>query len=145
MLVSTVPSQAGLAVSALISLAKCSVRPSIAQKSGFLAAGDTSRFHPVETLLTEGLGYLRPGSLQQLRASPDESSPLRRVAEPARADVPVQVLEFRTVEARRWVRVALQAENECSGESTGVKADTVWLPFHGEDRKPTVWFYSRGC
>ncbi len=132
---------------AAIVLARDGRRAQVALASGaaWLDAGDGSRFLSVEALLPERLSYLRRGALPLLRRAPDMTAPRVTVASTDDPEVLADVLETRRVGEALWVRVALLEENECAGEPTGQRADTAWVPFHGADRRPTVWFHSRGC
>ncbi|MCL4214996.1 MAG: hypothetical protein KJZ74_13890, partial [Gemmatimonadales bacterium] len=120
----------------------------LAPGSAWLDAGDSSRFLPVEELLPERLSYLRRGALPLLRRTPEDSAPRVTVAGTEATDeteLLADVIDTRRVGEALWVRVVFEEENFCSQERTGVRGDSVWVPFHGADRRPTVWFYSRGC
>jgi hypothetical protein len=41
-----------------------------------------------------------------------------------------------------WIQVRV-TDGHCEGGSATL--DTGWVPAHGVTRKPSVWFYSRGC
>lgn len=132
---------------AAIVLARSAGRAQIALASGvaWLAEGDSPRFIPVERLLAEGLTYLRSGALALLRRAPVLDASRLDLTGATDPELIVRTLETRRVAGALWVRVTLLEENDCTGERTGVRADTAWVPFHGADRRPTVWFYSRGC
>ena len=133
--------------SAAIVLERVAGRARIALTTGdaWIALPDSSRFLPAERLLAEGrLTYLREGAAAQLRRTPALDAPRLTITLGEDKEPLVEVLESRTIGGALWVRVTLLEENVCDGEPTGLKPDTAWVPFHGVDRRPTVWYYSRG-
>jgi hypothetical protein len=60
-----------------------------------------------------------------------------------REKVDVDVLAVRRVGGEMWIQVRV-TDGHCDGAES-VTLDTGWVPAHGVTRKPSVWFYSRGC
>jgi hypothetical protein len=45
-----------------------------------------------------------------------------------------------------WLRVrVITPSNACGMEAAGVQDTTVWVRYLGEDGRPLVWYYTRGC
>lgn len=117
----------------------------LATGTAWMNVTDPSRFLPVEKLLSDGLLYLRSGSLKHLYHPPSDSGTLLPVVGRSDVELPVKLLSYAWISERLWLNVQLQHLDECSQESTGLQPLAGWLPFHGKDGRPTLWFRSRGC
>jgi hypothetical protein len=112
----------------------------------WVRGADAGDWHPIETLLIDGLAYLTDAWDGQLRPAPADGAPTRRVRF-YRADedeFAADVKQVRTVNGRLWLRVAVFAESPCEGGDPAV-ADEGWLPAYAPGGRLTAWFHSRGC
>jgi hypothetical protein len=55
----------------------------------------------------------------------------------------VRVLEARQIAGAPWWRIQILTPHCQAGE--GVALAGGWIPAHGRERRPSVWFRSRGC
>lgn len=109
-------------------------------------------FQPYPQLLRERLTHMTSGWDGRLWSTPDApsakavASAVKRIiqqADDGQRDVDVDVLAIRDVGGQPWIQVRV-VDGHC-GDATPVTLDTGWIPAHRATRKPSVWFYSRGC
>lgn len=113
--------------------------------TGWVRPGAPATFIPLDELLRDKLLYLRAGAAGDARASPD-GPPLRldeRFADSR--SLTVSLLSMVRRDGKLWVRVALSDEAPCAEPKASPTKRRVWLPFHGPDGRPNLWFHSRGC
>ncbi|MFG6487558.1 hypothetical protein ACG04R_12820 [Roseateles sp. BYS78W] len=98
-------------------------------------------------------GYLPAGKLLegQLLDLPHDLRPLARTApgggQRPRLDWPPKSAAFiqaREIRGETWLQLEVRATEACTDTEAPPKA-TIWVPFHDARRRPTLWFFSRGC
>ena len=106
-----------------------------------------NRFMSIETLFDEFIGvtFIADPSVRELLSAPATSSNAGGV--PVKAGLPVQVIETTRAGDRLWLRVEVFSHSLCTAGTNG-PPETLgrgWLPAHGANGEPSVWFASRGC
>lgn len=114
----------------------------LAEGSAWVRIPDGNRFHPVQELLMGSLASLTGHAV--LYENPRDSKIVWSPG-PEVGELPVEVLSYQTVAGRLWVQVSLLAVEPCSREDTHLPQVTGWMPFHGSDGIPAIWFFPRGC
>ena len=115
--------------------------------SAWVRSDANGRFLPLESLLEEfiGLTFIADTSIRELLPAPSTSSNSAGV--PVKAGLPVQVIETTRAGDRLWLRVEVFSHSLCTAGVDG-PPETLgrgWLPAHGSNGEPAVWFASRGC
>jgi hypothetical protein len=105
--------------------------------TGWVRATPTRIFHAVQELI-QGLAHLSADWDGLLHASPGGLG--RRPADTS-ADTIVDVLRIDRRAGRDWVLV----ETGFSCDDPEVPRIRGWVPLYSDDRRPTIWFYSRAC
>ncbi len=106
--------------------------------------GDGARYHPIETLLPERMGYLSGafgGRLCDVPGDADRCAALP--SQVASDDLVVRALSSRRIDGRLWLEIELH-DNVCEVDEPQPRA-RGWLPALDGGGRWTVWFYSRGC
>lgn len=123
-------------------------RIALTSGSGWVVADDAGAFHSVATLLAESLTHLTVGWDGRLHAAPAPSAQSRWLEPVWRrhmgGEIPVNVVETRTVADMLWLRIEITWPSPCSGDEPSVLA-TGWAPVRGAGDSMNVWFSSRGC
>jgi hypothetical protein len=105
--------------------------------TGWVRATPTRTFHAVQELI-RGLAHLSADWDGLFHTSP--GGPARRPADTS-ADTIVDILRMDRRAGRDWVLV--ETGFSCDGpEAPRIRG---WVPLYSDDRRPTIWFYSRGC
>jgi len=98
-------------------------------------------FMPASTLLKEQLLELLADLRPLARRAPGGAS-----AQLAWQPKAASFLQAREVKGRLWLQLEVHPQETCSFDITEASERArVWVPFHDAKRRPTVWFYSRGC
>lgn len=53
-------------------------------------------------------------------------------------------IQAREIKGETWLQLEVRRSETCTDTETPPKA-RIWVPFHDAQRRPTLWFYSRGC
>lgn len=106
---------------------------------GWIHAPPGFRYDSLDRLLFHGLTYLTGAWEGRLCDLPDAST-CRAFAG---TEHDVRVLEARELDGMRWWRIQILTPHCQEGE--GVALAGGWIPAYGHERRPTVWFWSRGC
>ena len=53
-------------------------------------------------------------------------------------------IQAREIRGETWLQLEVRATEACTDTEAPPKA-TIWVPFHDARRRPTLWFFSRGC
>jgi hypothetical protein len=111
-------------------------------RSAWLKASVQDHFMPLSDLFEEfvGLTEINKFSGRLQNAPGTATGPIMPAVAPQK---PVRVLEIRG----EWIRVEVLSNSACTAADDGPPeiVATGWLPLHGKDGEPTVWFSSRGC
>lgn len=113
--------------------------------TGWVRPGGPATFIPLDELLRDKLLYLREGAVGDARAAPG-GPPLSldgRFADSR--SLAVSLLSMVRRNGKLWVRVELSEGAPCAEPKASPAKRRVWLPFHGSDGRPNLWFHSRGC
>ena len=117
------------------------------QGSAWVKASTLDRFMPLADLFEEFVGVTRiekqfAGSLLR-----EPGAGATANAAPVKPGQSVQVLEFRDVAGRSFVKVEVMSHSLCSAGDLGPPevVATGWLPLHAPTGDPSIWFSSRGC
>lgn len=113
--------------------------------TGWVRPGGPATFIPLDELLRDKLLYLRAGAVGAARAEPG-GPPVRldgRFADSR--SLTVSLLSMVRRDGKLWVRVELSEGPPCAEPKASPTKRRVWLPFHGSDGRPNLWFHSRGC
>lgn len=94
-------------------------------------------------VLKNSLAYLSSAGPHELRGQPG-AGPVAAMTGPGTGQH-IEILETRTVKDRLWLRISILATEPCSGDPTGLKTVSGWLPFLDNESLPRIWFYARGC
>lgn len=106
---------------------------------GWIRAPRDFRYDSLDRLVLDGLAYLTGAWEGQLCDLPDASA--CRAFTGAERDV--RVLEVGELDGVRWWRIEILTPHCREGE--GVALASGWIPAYGRERRPSVWFWSRGC
>ncbi|HEX7282167.1 MAG TPA: hypothetical protein VF239_08930, partial [Vicinamibacterales bacterium] len=70
-----------------------------------------------------------------------------RVISQAKPSQPARIIESRRIADRLWLHVEVFNHSLCDAATQGPPESIArgWLPAHGDNGEPTVWFASRGC
>jgi hypothetical protein len=110
----------------------------------WLAPHDAGGFHPLQTLLLEGLTHLTDAWNGVIATSPGGGTSTR-VPRPTYGTLDVNVKGFRTIAGRLWVNVDVMSHPLCGSDTPPTVKARGWIPAHNQSGAPTVWFSSRGC
>ncbi len=104
-------------------------------------------FLPVEIILKNHLAYLRTGYPVPVIAAPEASANTQSIRVDNNSHIPTEVLAFKRIDGRLWVKVKSHSKPQCDGEERPAKPKPFsgWLPFHDTQGQPTVWYFSKGC
>lgn len=103
-------------------------------------------YHPLGTLLSQGLAHMTDGWDRRLFARPDAGSPVSTLdgLDPQQTPGARVISTWRDpATGKEWYLVAV-VHGQCSEEPMEV-IGTGWVPAHAASGVNTVWFYSRGC
>jgi hypothetical protein len=118
-------------------------RVRLSDGSAWLRASGKSEFYPLQRLFTNSPTHLTDGFDRRLAASPGGTLSIR--SDSVLAGQSVNVLDFRDVAGRLWVRVEVMSWSLCESVETPTVLARGWVPAHAASGKPVVWFSSRGC
>jgi hypothetical protein len=108
----------------------------------------SNRFMPLENLLEEffGVTFFTEAFAGELRSTPGLSV-ANRVISQAKPSQPARIIESRRIADRLWLHVEVFNHSLCDAATQGPPESIArgWLPAHGDNGEPTVWFASRGC
>lgn len=108
----------------------------------------SNRFMPLENLLEEftGVTFFTEAFAGELRSAPGLSVS-NRVTSQAKPAQPARIIESRRIADRLWLHVEVFNHSLCDAATQGPPESIArgWLPAHGDNGEPTVWFASRGC
>jgi hypothetical protein len=92
------------------------------------------------TLLRDKLLDVRTDLRPLARTSPGGTQRARLQFKPQSASF----VQAKVVDGQPWLQLAVRASEPCGGDEDA-RSTVVWVPFYGAQRRPTVWFFSRGC
>lgn len=108
----------------------------------------SNRFMALENLLEEftGVTFFTEAFAGELRSAPGLSVS-NRVTSQAKPAQPARIIESRRIADRLWLHVEVFNHSLCDAATQGPPESIArgWLPAHGDNGEPTVWFASRGC
>lgn len=112
--------------------------------SAWLEASAQDEFYAFERLVEDGLTYLTRAWNGQLAESPGAAARAVKLADRA-AEQAVRVRGSSRETGQLWFLVEILSHSGCTGDGEPAVVDRGWVPAHGEDGEPAIWFYSRGC
>jgi hypothetical protein len=111
---------------------------------GWLSPRYAGPFHPLDSLLLDGLTYLTEAWDGRLFPSAGAETESARLA-PAPTNRDIVVQQARRIQDALWLEVEVLAPGRCEGPGAPAVVARGWIRAHGRDGSPTAWFYSRGC
>jgi hypothetical protein len=111
---------------------------------GWLAAEHGGSWFAFDDLPVNRLSYLTAAWPGFLWPAPGAGLPLRVPRPTDGREVPVNTVRSTRIGGSLWFYVERLSASPCDGGEPRVVA-SGWLPAHGPDGAPAVWFYSRGC
>lgn len=103
-----------------------------------------NQFLPVERFLSQWVYFTRDSN-HLLYSTPDLSSSITRLKTPKGEPPFASVRSFKRKNGRLWVRLETLTEVPCAGDGVVFETQSGWMPFHGREQRPAIWFFSRGC
>ena len=111
---------------------------------GWLSPRHAGPFHPLDSLLLDGLTYLTEAWDGRLFPGAGvETESARLAPTPTTRDIVVK--QASRIEGALWLEVEVLAPGRCEGPGNPPVVARGWIPAHAKDGSPTAWFYSRGC
>ena len=113
---------------------------------GWVAPDEAGTYFPYRELPVRRLAYLTKDWSGLSWQGPGTGIPSRTERGPERQvrEYPVNVLDSTDIAGLPWFRVEILETDPCSGDEA--KPGRVgWVPGYGQQGRPNVWFYSRGC
>lgn len=115
--------------------------------SAWLKASPADHFMPLADLFEEFIGVTATVKSFSGRLVDAPGRPATATNPRIDGAHPVQVTEVRSVFGQAWAQVEVLNHSVCSAAENG-PPDVIargWMPLHGADGEPTIWFSSRGC
>lgn len=115
-----------------------------AARFGWVRISDRTRIEPwPQVLLQQSVFFRRPDSLV-FRATPDGDTVSLEIRTGDTADgLDYAMMPLRVVD--EWMQVAVTSPSDFCTEVPAARADTVWIRYLDERRRPRVWYFPRGC